>query len=190
MDSEHGGFDTPYKLTVRDFLTLDQAGVFEQIGRVELTEGEIFVLTPLHRPHARVTVALTTLFDAAVEKLAVGLEVLSDPSAELNDHSLPRPDIAVADAADERFVSVPTARLFVEIAASSLARDLGAKKSLYARTGIPENWVADVDRQVIVRFHAPAGEDYSERAEFTFGEPVPSATIPGLTVDTARLAAK
>lgn len=180
----------PYRLplTVRDFRTLDEAGAFDEVGKVELIEGELFTRAPLYRPHARVAVVLTGLVDAAVEALGVGLETLAEPSAELDARNLRRPDIVVADAADEDLVSRPTIRLFIQIAASSLQNDLGRKLSLYARSSVPEYWVVDVDGREIIRFHAPAGESYAERATFAFGDAVPSATIPGLTVDTSRLA--
>ena len=51
-----------------------------------------------------------------------------------------------------------------------------------------EQPIADVSGRKIIRFHAPCGEGYGERTEFPFGEAVPSATIPGLVADTARLA--
>lgn len=175
-------------LTVRDFLILDEAGAFDEVGRVELIEGEIFKMAPLHRPHARVTTVLTSLVDAAVEALGAKVEALSEPSAELDLHSLPQADIVIADMADEAFVTPRTVRLLIEIAASSLKQDLGPKLRLYARTGVPEYWVADVNGRRIIRFHAPVGKDYAERTEYAFGDTVPSATIAGLTVDTSRLA--
>ena len=85
-------------------------------------------------------------------------------------------------------INAEIVRLLIEVSASSLRHDLGPKLRLYARTSIPEYWVADVSARKIIRLHAPAGEDYLERATFAFGEPVPSATIPGLIVDTSRLA--
>ncbi len=175
-------------LTVDDFIILHEAGAFEHVGRVELIEGEIYKMAALHRPHARATVILSGAIDAAVDALGTGLETLGEPSTRLDEHNLPQADIVIADAVDEKIVSGVTVRLLVEIAASSLVHDLGVKKRLYARTSVPEYWVADVDRRVIIRFHAPAGEDYAERAEFAFGEAVPSATIAGLVVDTSRLA--
>lgn len=175
-------------LTVDDFIILHEAGAFEHIGRVELIEGEIYKMAAMHRPHARATVILSGAIDSAVEALGLGLETLGEPSARLDDHNFPQADIVIADVADEKIVSGRTVRLLVEIAASSLGHDLGVKKRLYARTGVPEYWVADVDGRRIIRFHAPAGEDYLERAEFAFGDAVPSATIAGLLVDTSRLA--
>ena len=94
----------------------------------------------------------------------------------------------IADAARESFVTPRTARLLIEISASSLRHDLGRKLRLYARTGVPEYWVADVGARQIIRMHAPSGEDYLERTTFAFGDIARSATIPGLTVSTSRLA--
>ncbi|MGO9788556.1 MAG: Uma2 family endonuclease, partial [Solirubrobacteraceae bacterium] len=45
-----------------------------------------------------------------------------------------------------------TATLIVEVAVSSLRRDLGTKAELYARAGVPEYWVLALDqRRMIVR---------------------------------------
>lgn len=179
----------PYRhlLTVDEFLILDEAGAFEKLGRVELIEGEIFVMAPLYRPHARVLFQLTIAVGLAVDGLP-GVEALTPVSAHLDDHSLPEADIVIADIVQEKFVSSPNVRLLIEVADSSLSHDLGRKLRLYARNGVPEYWVADVNGREIIRFHAPAGEAYIERATFAFGDPVPSATIEGLTVDTSRLA--
>lgn len=168
-------------LTVADFLILDQAGAFEEVGRVELIEGQIFRMAPLHRPHARIVPLRSIALDRAIQALDVGLEVLAGPSAELETHSLPQSDIVVADIADEDFVSRSTVRLVIEVAASSLRHDLGRKLRLYARTGVPGYLVVDVHGRTIIRFHPPAGENYAERAAFAFGAAAPSATIPGLT---------
>lgn len=175
-----------HKITVAEFLALEQAGFFED-ARVELIDGEIFEMAPLHRPHARIVPILSIALDQAIQRLSLSMEVLAKPSAELGAHNLPQADIVVADIADEDLVSLGTLRLMVEVAASSLGYDLGPKLRLYARSGVPEYWVVDVDGREIIRFHSPQDEDYRERANFAFGEPVPSAIIAGLTVDTSRL---
>lgn len=182
----------PYRhlLTVEDFLILDQAGAFEGLGRVELIEGEIYVMAPLYFPHGRILLVLTTAVDLAVQSLGMSLQALTPVSARLTDTSLPEPDLMVvaAAAAHEGVVLPEMVRLFIEVADTSLAYDLGRKLRLYARSGVPEYWVADVNGREIIRFHVPAGERYAERTSFAFGEAVSSATIAGLTVDTSRLA--
>lgn len=177
-----------HRITVEEFLALDEGGFFEKVGRVELIDGEIFEMAPLHRPHARTLMELTVAIGLAVRSHEPEIEALTPVSARLDPHSLPEADIVLAAAADEAFVTAETVRLVVEVSATSLDHDLGRKLRLYARTGVPEYWVADVAGRRVWRFHVPEGESYGERAEFAFGEPIPSATIPGLTVDTARLA--
>jgi Uma2 family endonuclease len=178
-----------HRITVDEFLALDEGGFFDDIGRVELIEGEIFEMAPLHRPHARALLHLTVAISNAVDTVE-GIEALSPVSAELDRHSLPEADVVVANRVpdeDERFVTPATIRILIEVSASSLRHDLGRKLRLYARAGVPEYWVADVADRKIIRFHAPEGEGYRERDEFDFGATIPSATIDGLSVDTARL---
>lgn len=178
-----------HRITVEEFLALDEAGFFKQVGRVELVDGEIFEMAPLHRPHARALMELTIALGLAVRDFEPEIEAMTPVSARLDPHSLPEADIVVAarDDSGEQFVTAETVRLVVEVSASSLRHDLGRKLRLHARSGVPEYWVADVKARRILRFHAPAGEDYAERAEFAFGDAVPAATIAGLCVDTARL---
>lgn len=180
----------PYRLplTVRDFLLLDEAEAFAGVGQVELIGGEIFKMAPLHRPHARIVPLLSIAFDRALRAIDVPYEVLAEPSTELDSENLPQADLVISDPADEQFVSKSNVRLLVEVAVTSLKHDLGPKLRLYARSGIPEYWVVDVNGRKVIRFHAPAGEEFLESVDIAFGEPVPSATIPGLVVDTARLA--
>ena len=118
------------------------------------------------------------------------LQVATPVSAALDPHSLPEADIVVVDTEgfDGDLINAEMVRLLIEVSASSLRHDLGPKLRLYARTSIPEYWVADVSARQIIRLHAPLGEEYLQRAEFAFSDVVPSATIPGLTVDTSRLA--
>lgn len=177
-----------HRITVEEFLALDEAGFFENVGRVELIDGEIFEMAPLHRPHARILLQLSVEVELAVRALGGTIETLSPVSARLEPHSLPEADIILADAADEDFVTPATVRLLIEVSASSLRHDLGRKARLYARTGVPEYWVADVKGRRVIRMHGPAGEDYLHRDEFAFGEAIPAATVDRLIVDTGRLA--
>ena len=175
-------------LTVEDFLILDEAGAFARVGRVELIDGEIFVLSPIYRPHSITLWELTVEVGLAVRR-ASGLEGLSPISARLDQHSLPEADIVVAAiSSTDGFASPETIRLAIEVADTSLRYDLGKKAALYARTGVPEYWVADVRGKRIIRMAVAVDGRYTERTEFAFGEQVPSTTIEGFFVDTSSLA--
>lgn len=179
-----------HRITVEEFLTLDEAGAFEKVGRVELIDGEIYEMAPLHRPHARALMELTIALGLAIRAFEPEIEAMTPVSARLDPHSLPEADIVVAarDDSGEQFVTADTVRLVVEVSVSSLRHDLGRKLKLYARTGVPEYWVVDVKGGCIHRFSAPQGEAYTEQVDYPFGALIPSATIAGLAVDTARLA--
>ena len=64
--------------------------------------------------------------------------------------------------------------LVVEVGASSLSDDLGAKRMLYERAGISEYWVVDVKGKKVVAFDMK-----DERS----GQIRTSAVLPGLEID-------
>lgn len=175
-------------LTVDDFLILDEAGALEKLGRVELIDGEIYVLSPLFRPHARAQIGIMTAFANALRAGSFAAEALAPVSAKLDDHNLPEADLLVVSGGDAPIVQRDEVLIAVEVSVSSLHHDLGRKSKLYARMGVPEYWVVDVKRQTIIRLAEPAAEEYLQRQEFPFGAAIPSATIAGLVVETAHLA--
>jgi hypothetical protein len=63
-----------------------------------------------------------------------------DRVAALED-SEPEPDLAVIALNAPRPYHPATATLIVEVAVSSLRRDLGTKAELYARASVPQYWV-------------------------------------------------
>jgi len=173
-----------HKLTVDEFLILDEAGVFPS-KHVELIDGEIFVLSPIFMPHARTLHMVAVEFELALRRVSSALLCFSPVSALIDEHSLPQADllVAVSDGGDG-FMAPENVRIAVEVASSSLRHDLGTKAELYARAGLPEYWVFDVHGRRIVRMHEIVAGEYSERAEFAFGEQIASATIDRLVVDT------
>ena len=64
--------------------------------------------------------------------------------------------------------------LVVEIAASSLSDDLGAKRMLYERAGVSEYWVIDVEEKKVIAFDMK-----DERS----GQIQTSGVLPGLEID-------
>ena len=177
-----------YLITVEEFLLLDESGTFKNAGRVELIDGEILVMSPLHLPHAHVHGRLIWAFGDALRDNNLGLDFVAPVSARLDEHNLPEADLLVVSLVEETFASPSSIRIAVEVSASSLRHDLGAKARLYARAGLPEYWIADVKAGRIIRMSEPKGDTYTRSDDFAFGERIPSATIPDLVIDTAALA--
>jgi Uma2 family endonuclease len=180
---------TPHlaKLRVADFLLLAESGAFSAYARTELIEGEIWVVNAVHRRHARAHAQLTAEIGAALKKAGSPLTFYTAPSTELSDDSLPEPDIAIGEPSEAKIFPGPAMRVAIEISDSTLDLDLGRKVHLYARYGVPEYWVVDVEGRVIHQMWAPAGETYAQRREVAFGETVTAATVPNVAVDTDGL---
>ena len=176
----------PVLLSAKDFWLLAESGAFEQYARSELIEGEIFVVNAQHRRHARFRGRLARAFAAALEDRTDGLDILDECSVAFDDASVPEPDIVLTtDAQGTGPIPIASVRLIVEVSDTTLSHDLGRKQRLYARHGIPEYWVADLEGGRMLRMWAPEGGEYSRNDECALGEQIECVTIAGLAVNTA-----
>jgi Uma2 family endonuclease len=120
------------------------------------------------------------------------LEVLEDrragllPGGELGDFSVPEPDLAVVSREEgARRDSHPrSAVLVIEVARNSLREDRSTKGALYARYGIAEFWLVDVDRQRVEVYRKPDADSaaYAEHSTAQAGDELVSQAVPGLRV--------
>lgn len=176
-----------YRLTVDDYLRLDDAAAFGD-ARTELLEGDVFLMSPMHRRHGRAVTGLLIAIDAALRSAASSAKVLSGVSVAMPPHSVPEPDLVVTSEPDgDGLVPLASVLLIAEVADSTLASDLSFKHALYAAAGVPEYWVVDVRNAVIHQMWRPTDQEYAERRVVGFGEPLTAATLSNLTVPTTGL---
>jgi Uma2 family endonuclease len=155
-------------------------GHFAGKPRVELLEGVIYEMSPLHLPHARAQFVLTKALDAKLDGTPE-LAVVGSVSVRLSEHSVPDPDIVVyRRTAATGFVPLADAQIAIEISVSTLNFDLGHKRDLYAAAGLPEYWVVDVTAKTIHQHAAPAAGAYQTVRIVTFSDAVSALTLPGL----------
>lgn len=135
------------KLWTRDeFERLVAAGAFPPDARIQLVDGEIVEMTAQGAAHAtavyRLQKALEAIFDHAfIVRAQLPIALAGDSM------SIPGPDIAVVrGSADDFRVHHPsTAVLLVEVADASIQFDRTRKLAMYARAGIPEYWILDIN---------------------------------------------
>lgn len=72
--------------------------------------------------------------------------------------------------------------LLIEVSDSTLSFDLLTKVPLYARTGIPEVWIVDVNARVIHRFREPQGSSCRLADELRPGDTVAIELLPQVTL--------
>ncbi|MCG8441006.1 MAG: Uma2 family endonuclease [Caulobacterales bacterium] len=161
------------------------AGVLPPDGRFELIAGEIVPISPMRMPPAKMTRRLAT----ALEK-ALGPSFLIRPgvTVRLSAENQFDPDITVVDAdfAGD-IVPVSAARLIVEVADTTLTRDLGRKAPLYAAAGLAELWVADLASATTHRHRGPLPDAWREVVRLPFGEPLAPECAPDASLTVAAL---
>jgi Uma2 family endonuclease len=171
------------KLTVDDFLALDARGAFEGYAKSELIEGDVYGMNAQHGRHARIK---SRLFAAMVEALRCcpELEAIVEAAVPIPPHDVPEPDLLiVVRPVGDGLIPVESVRLVVEVADTTLSTDLGIKAALYARGGVPEYWVVDVNGRRLHQFTEPDAAGYRKRLQTSWSGLVPAATIPDLVVD-------
>ena len=176
----------PVKLTVEDFLLLDESGAFANYAKTELIDGEIFAMNAQHSWHARTKTLLAVELNIALRAMNSNLEAWNEPSTRVSDHSLPEPDIAVTSYRGRGIVPLESVAVLVEVADTSLDIDLGRKLRIYAEAAVPEYWVIDLNGGRVMRMWEPFGNSYAQSDEIFLGQPVASKTIFGLMVITAQ----
>jgi Uma2 family endonuclease len=178
------------KLTIADLELLDREWQkTDAFHSTELINGRIYHTPARYAPRARATGQLMFRLQDALKAIGSGLFAGTRGSIAMPPHDLPLPDIVLTDApSGPWFIPATSVPLVIEVAETALGFFMGEKAQLYARNGIPEYWVADLERRVIHRMWSRGPDGYAQRDETRFGERIRAATIAGLEIGTESLA--
>lgn len=165
---------TLVKWSVQDYHRMIEAGILSD-RRVELLEGEIVAMSPEGPLHASNIRKVANY----LRQLLEGLALVSEAHPITLSDSEPEPDLAIVRLPESRYTNHhPTIEdIFwvIEIADSSIEKDLREKKYLYAKELIPEYWVIDINQQILTVFRQPQLNDYTVKQEINQGEINPLA---------------
>ena len=177
-----------HRLTVAQYQRMGEAGVLGPGDRVELIEGELVDMAPIGTRHASTVKRLNQIFSAAVG--AHGIVAVQDP-LRLDDHSEPEPDLMLLRPRDDFYAAahpVPAdVLLLVEVSESTARYDREIKVPLYARHGVPEVWVVDLDERTLRIYGAPLAGAYTRVSATTTPGVLAPALLPELRIDLAPL---
>lgn len=157
--------------TARDFLRMMELGAFEDM-RAELVGGVIEKMMPAFMSHGECNASLVgkliDVYRGTGWRLATDLVIgVDDSTIRAVDIAVVVPDMPEREAAEGRQVI-----LAVEIADTTLARDLGLKARDYARAGIATYWVVDLKARAVHVMRDPMEGDYASREIVAFGQPL------------------
>ncbi|HAR68534.1 MAG TPA: Uma2 family endonuclease [Thermus scotoductus] len=153
---------TRHKVSLEEFHRMVEAGVFPEDSRLELVEGDLVEMSPIGKRHAAKVAKLTALFGPLVPQKAI----LFVQSPLVVGNSELYPDLALlqprSDFYEEGLPTAEDALLVVEVAETSFCYDLEVKVPLYAKGGVPEVWVVDLEGRRVLVHREPREGGYKE----------------------------
>jgi Uma2 family endonuclease len=176
------------KWTLDDYHQMIEIGALAD-RRVELLNGEIVEMPSEGIEHAQGSTDTRDIFS---EKLRGRALVRDAKPITLPAHaSEPEPDLAIVEPLREVYKTQhhpypENIFLLIEYAYTSLAKDQEIKRLLYARAGIREYWIVNLqDREVIVH-RDPVDGDYRSVHPLTTG-PLTLLAFPDVSIDVNQL---
>lgn len=147
--------------TREDCRKLEAMGVLPD--RWELVEGDIVSKMGINRPHSmiakRIDVWLSSIFRTSCILPTCSIDV----APQDNPTSEPEPDLTLLTrpAADLDRNPLPSdIALLIEVSDTTIDYDLGPKAGLYARAGIEEYWVININERAIHQHREPSPKGY------------------------------
>jgi Uma2 family endonuclease len=167
--------------------TRAECELFDSLGywghqHLELIDGELIDKMGKNRPHGLALLLLQEWLVSTFGFLRVHKEEPIDVSPEDNPANEPEPDLVVLRESSLKYENNPQPEdvlLAVEVADSTLSFDLGKKAPLYARAGIPEYWILDVNGRRLIVHRDPAGGKYASVIVYHEHESVAPLAAPG-----------
>ncbi len=176
------------RLDVTEFYRMAEAGILRAEDRVELIEGELIEMPPMGMPHIVRVMKLTRLLVLAAGERAV---VSAQIPARLGQFSEPEPDFALVRPGflDDGTTPPTPADIFllIEVSDTTLRYDRTTKATLYARYGIVEYWIVDVQNNAVILHREPGEDGYLVTREAAREEVLEPVLLPGLRLPVADL---
>ena len=177
----------PYRFTSEEYLKMVAAGVLHEDSKVELLDGVIYPMSPSSEEHSFGILSISNLF----RDLPKSYLTCSQLPLQIGTESIPEPDFMVLKGSTKsfrnRYIAPNDVVLLVEVSKSSAKFDRSAKLELYAKAGIPEYWIVDIDRKMVEVFTNPQPNStppsFQERKEYKPNETVAFTPVEGTTVE-------
>jgi len=177
-----------HRWTRDDVQRMLDLGLLDPSGRYELIEGEVIEKMGQNERHVFVCIqiikALLAVFGPDRVRPAAPVNV--------NTNNDPEPDAAVVKGTVRDYLGrgTPHARdmeLVVEVSDTTLIWDRGGKAEIYARAGVPEYWVVDINARALLVFRQPFAGRYTLVLTVTETESVSALAAPDATISVKDL---
>lgn len=174
-------------ITVAEYHQMAAAGILAADEQVELLAGHIIQKMPKGPAHSAFCKRLEKVLEHRLgDQILVRLQ---DP-VQLDPLSEPEPDIAIVQPRDDFYIAAhPTpdeVYWLIEIADTTLKRDLGLKAGLYAAAGIKDYWVLNLATQQLHVFRDPQPDGYQRQTIMQNQQTVAPLRFPDCVISVAE----
>ena len=173
-----------HRLNVDDYYRMAEVGILGWGSRVELIDGEIIDMAPISPGHAATVNGLSKALVMAGQ--GRGVVSVQNP-VRLDRLNELQPDVAVLRPPVTRYRAIghpapADILLLVEVADSTLRFDCAVKLPLYARSGVAELWIVDLQHRVLEAHCEPVNGTYAMKQTYTPNSTITLAMMPEVTL--------
>ncbi len=175
-------------ISAEEYQRMIEFGIFREDERIELIEGRIVQMSPKNLKHA----LATTRSNRCFQKLSGDRAFVrvQDPIL-LNDFSEPEPDIVLVAPPDERYLeNHPKPKdifLVLEIADSSIFYDRDEKGPLFARNGIVQYCLLNLQSRELEDYREPSPNGYRRKQTYTEEQSFTLVAFPKISIKVKDL---
>lgn len=175
----------PIRFTNDDVAKMYASGVLPDEMRIELIDGEIFPMPSEGDLHAYARHEIIEHFMFGVPKT---YRVATESSLFLFENTELRPDLYVFPR-EMKFDEVrgSDTKLVVELMASSHRRDRDKKRPIYARAGVQELWLIDLDAGITEVCRGPRDGEYAHVVVCEKADVLSPKAFPDLQIKLTQL---
>jgi Uma2 family endonuclease len=167
---------------------MEETGVLSPAEHVELINGDLILMSPPGPRHGAAVDRTANIMRELSGKDAI---VRTQGAVVLDKYAAPLPDIALLKPRDDYYASKNPGPedilLIVEVSSSSRDYDSSVKLQLYAITGIPEYWIADLENNRLLIHSNPVGDTYQSVVELRRGDTAAPSLVPDCRISVDLL---
>jgi Uma2 family endonuclease len=171
---------TVRRFTVDEYDRMGEAGILGEDDRVELVDGQVVEMTPIGPLHAGTVNRINRVLSSRLgERAVVGVQ---NPVRLAAFDSEPQPDAMLLRPRDDFYTKSHPGPddviLVIEVMDASAAYDRGVKLPLYARAGVPEVWLLDLERAAMEVHRRPGPDGYADARVLRGPESLSAELVP------------
>ncbi len=176
--------------SIAEYQHMTETGILNENDRLELIEGEIVNMAAIGSHHAACVDRLTRLFVTGLGKKAI---VRIQGPFTIGEFSEPEPDVLLLKPCNDFYTNVhpgpEDVLLVVEVSDTTLDYDRNFKIPLYARAGIREAWIVNLQETYIEVYSTPSKQGYKMLRKYYEGGILTVSSFPDIKIAVDELLA-